>query len=299
MKPIPWLVAGLAGALGVVFLVGRRRIARLETIDWDSVVPAQGAKFVQTRSGRVHCVDIGEGKPLLLFHGSGRSIADWQEGAVQLLSGGHRVIAFDHYGCGRSERNTRFTYGYDLWIQQAIDLLDALEISQVAVIGHSVGGALACMVAAAHPERVQHVVTIGTGVAIEPAMFLPVIPVVGEFLMSRETMYGPAVSRQNKEALEAAFKVRGTRAALLMYIRRQATVDGLSAIVRRVFQNIRAPILHICSSEDRNISVQAARRLTRLTGGELVIIPGGTHMVHCEKPAEVTAEIEKFLACAR
>jgi pimeloyl-ACP methyl ester carboxylesterase len=284
-----------AGLLATLFLLGRRRIARVETIDSDSLTPAPLARFAQTRSGRVHCLDVGEGPPVLLFHGSGRSIADWQEGVVDLLAKRHRVIAFDYYGCGRSERNSRFTYGYGLWIQQAVDLLDALGIERVAVAGHSVGGAIACMVAAAHPDRVDRVVTIGTGIAVEPAQFLPVIPGVGELLMSRETMFGPAVSERNGEALEAAFKVRGTRAALLMYIRRQMTIDGLSALVRRDFQRIRAPILHISGSEDRNISVEAARRLTLMTHGELIIIPGATHMVHCEKPAELVAEIERFL----
>jgi 2-hydroxymuconate-semialdehyde hydrolase len=296
MRTILAFLAAMAGGFGILFVIGRQRIARVETSDSDGLVPAPGAKFVPTRSGRVHCLEVGDGTPVLLFHGSGRSIADWQEGVVNLIARHHRVIAFDYFGCGRSERNPRFTYGYGLWTQQAIDLLDALDVERVAVVGHSVGGALACMVAAARPERVDHVVTIGTGIAVEPAQFLPVIPGVGEFLMSRETMFGPAMSRHNGEALEEAFKVRGTRAALLMYIRRQMTIDGLSALFRRDFQRIRAPILHISGSEDRNISVQATRRLTLLTKGDLVIIPGATHWVHVEKPAEVTAAIERFLA---
>ena len=286
----------LLSTLGILYVLGRRAIGRMETVDWRDIAPRQGGRFVATRSGRVHCVEMGEGSAVLLFHGSGRSVADWLEGSMQALSKRRRVIAFDYYGCGCSERNPKFTYGYGLWIQQAIDLLDALGVGQATLVGHSVGGALALIVASAHPDRVDHVVTIGTGVAVEPAQFLPVIPGVGEFLMSRVTMFGPAMSRQNAEALEAAFKIRGTRAALLMYIRRQMTVDGLSTMARRVLQNVRAPILHISASEDRNISVQAARRLTWLTGSDLIVIPGATHMVHCEKPAEVTTEIERFLA---
>jgi pimeloyl-ACP methyl ester carboxylesterase len=295
MKATPWLLASVAGGLGVLFLIGRRRTARVETIDCDSLVPAPGAGFVLTRSGRVHCLDAGEGKAVLLFHGSGRSMADWQEGVIGLLSERHRVIAFDYYGCGRSERNPRFAYGYDLWTQQAIDLLDALGITETTVAGHSVGGALACMVAACHPDRVDRVVTIGTGIAIEPAQFLPVVPGIGEFLMSRATMFGPVVSPRNAEALKQAFAVRGTRAAFLTYIRRQATVDGLCVIARRIFQKVRAPVVHLSASEDRNISVDAVRRIARLTGGEVVVIPGGTHMIHCEKPAEVVHQIERFL----
>src|SRR5262245_53373939 len=115
MRKLLWIAGIVAGTLAGLTLIRRRRIARIETVDSENVRPVQGGKFVQTRSGRVHCVDVGEGKPVLLFHGSGRSTADWQEGVVDLLSRHHRVIAFDYYGSGRSERNPEFTYGYGLW----------------------------------------------------------------------------------------------------------------------------------------------------------------------------------------
>ena len=294
MKWLPW-IAGLAAAcLAGLFVMGRRAFARIEDVDSETVSPASGAKFIQTRSGRVHYLDIGEGPPVILLHGSGRSIADWREGA-QLLSKQHRVIAFDFYGFGFSERNRHFSYGYDLWIQEAIDLLDALGIVHVTIVGHSVGGALACMVAATHPNRIDHVVTVGTGMAIEPAQFVPVIPGLGEFAMSRQSMFGPAVSEQNRAELEAAFRIRGTRAALLMYIRRQMTIDGLR-LLRGVFEDVRAPVLHVSGSDDRNIPPRSAQELVLRTGGGFVLIQGATHMVHTDKPAELVATIESFLA---
>jgi 2-hydroxymuconate-semialdehyde hydrolase len=179
MLTLPRCAAIVTASLSVLYVVGRRAIARVETVDDAALQPADGARFVETRSGRVHCIDVGQGAPVLLIHGSGRGIVDWQEGVVERLSANHRVIAFDCFGFGRSERNVRFTYGYDLWIRQAVDLLDALGVERVTVVGHSVGGALACMLAAYHPKRVDQVVTMGTGMAIEPAQFLPAIPGVG------------------------------------------------------------------------------------------------------------------------
>jgi len=136
------------------------------------VAPAEGAKFITTTLGRVHYIDGGEGPPILLMHGSGRSIADWQEGTIERLALHHRVIAFDYFGNGFSERTASYTYGYDLWVNEAVALLSALKIEHVTVIGHSVGGALACILAADHPELADHVVTIGTGMTIEPQQFM-------------------------------------------------------------------------------------------------------------------------------
>jgi len=290
------LALGIAAAgLTGLYIAGRRAVARVETVDVATVKPATGAKFIQTRSGRVHYLDEGEGPAVLLMHGSGRSIADWQEGVVAGLSAQHRVIAFDYYGFGFSDRNPKFVYGYDLWIQQAIDLLDALRVDHVTVIGHSVGGALACMVAAEHPERVDHVVTIGTGMAIEPAQFIPAIPGAGEFIVARATMFGPAASPQNCAMLEAAYKIKGTRAALLTYIRRQMTIDGVR-LLRGVFEDVRAPVLHVSGAEDRNIPPNVARQLTKRTHGSFVSIPGAGHSVHTDAPARLVEEIERFLA---
>ncbi|MBI5290037.1 MAG: alpha/beta hydrolase [Chloroflexi bacterium] len=243
----------------------------------------------------MHHIDRGEGSAMMLIHGSGRSIADWDMGIVERLARRHRVLAFDLYGCGFSERRPSFTYGYDLWTQQAVDLLDALHVDQVAVVGHSLGGMLACVLAADHPGRVSSVVTIGTGLAIEPAQFLPAIPGVGELLMARSAMYGPAVSRHQEASLEAAYRIRGTRRALLMYIRRQMTIDGLR-LLRGVFEEMQVPVLHLSGTQDRNIPPDASHRLAKRTRGQFRPIAGAGHFAHTDAPDCVVAQIEDFLS---
>jgi pimeloyl-ACP methyl ester carboxylesterase len=290
-------LATLATTLVVwgLFAYGSWITSRVETQDQSSLVPLPGARFVQTRSGRVHVMDIGEGPPILLMHGSGRGLVDWQQGLAQRLAENHRVIAFDYYGNGFSERNAEFTYGYDLWVNEAVDLLDALGIERVSVVGHSVGGALACILAADHPDRVDRVVTIGTGMEIEPQQFLLAAPGVGEATFANMPHYGRAYSDGQKEALEAAFGVKGTRAALLQYIRRQMTVDGLR-LITGVFEDVRAPVLHLSGSEDENISPGAARALSLRTGGRFEVVGGVGHDVHILAPDQTAASIELFLS---
>jgi pimeloyl-ACP methyl ester carboxylesterase len=191
------VVLAVAVALIALHVVGVKRTARVETVDWKDLEPAPGAKFVTTRLGRIHYVDVGQGPPILLMHGSGRSIADWEEGAIERLAAHHRVVAFDYFGNGFSERNPDFVYGYDLWVDEAVELLAALSIPHVTVIGHSVGGALACILAADHPDVVDHVVTIGTGMTIEPQQFLPLVPGVGELMLANAATFGrpdPAIA---------------------------------------------------------------------------------------------------------
>jgi len=296
MRWVVWISAALATVLAALYVAGKRKIARVEPVDYASVKPSEGAQFVVTRSGRVHYQDLGTGPPIVLIHGSGRSIADWQEGVIERLVQDHRVIAYDCYGFGRSERNRKFTYGYNLWVAQVVDVLDALGIEHVTVVGHSVGGALALMLAAEHPSRVDHVVTVGTGIAVEPQQFIPVVPGVGELMIARETMFGPPLSPGNKQALEEAFTVRGTRTALLQYIRRQMTIDGLRVMLTGTFSRVTVPILHISGTNDRNISPKAARRLAKITGGAFLSIKDATHNVHADTPDELVTAIRSFLS---
>ena len=119
VKKFVWAFGMIVAGLFALYVAGKRAIARVETDDIERVAPAAGAKFIHTRSGRVHIADVGDGSVVLLIHGSGRSIADWRQGVIERLAQRHRVIAFDCYGFGFSDRSPKFVYGYDLWVQQA------------------------------------------------------------------------------------------------------------------------------------------------------------------------------------
>ena len=73
-----------------------------------------------------------------------------------------RVIAPDMAGFGFSERKPGATYNMDLWVGQAIGLLDALGLEQADVVGNSFGGALALALAIRHPQRVRRLVLMGS-----------------------------------------------------------------------------------------------------------------------------------------
>lgn len=284
----------VVAVLGGFYAIGVWRTASAETVAWDTLAPLPGGEFITTASGRTHYVDVGEGPAIILFHGSGRSVADWQQGAIERLARHHRVIAFDYFGMGFSERNPSFTYGYDLWITQALELLDALGVEKVTAIGHSVGGVLACILAADHAERVDHVVTIGTGMTIEPQQWLLLVPGLGETIMATSENYGGAQDEAHREAMAAAYRVIGTRAALLAYARRQATVDGMRLLFG-TFEDVKAPVLHLSGARDVNIDPKIAEALTARTRGKFVLIDGATHGLPMEVPDRFAEEVEKFL----
>jgi 2-hydroxy-6-oxonona-2,4-dienedioate hydrolase len=135
------------------------------------VSESQSSRFVQTASGRIHLHEAGEGHPVVMLHGSGPGATGWSNFGPNLdaFAERFRVIAPDMPGWGASDP---VSYEERDHVAAVIQLLDALDIERAAFVGNSMGGATTLKVAGRHPERVSHVVTMGSG-APGPRMFVP------------------------------------------------------------------------------------------------------------------------------
>jgi 2-hydroxymuconate-semialdehyde hydrolase len=114
--------------------------------------------------------DVGQGSPLLLIHGSGPGVSAWANWRLSIpeLAQRARVLAPDMVGFGFTERPAGQRYNMDVWVAQAVGVLDALDIERADVVGNSFGGALALALAIRHPQRVRRLVLMGSvGVPFE------------------------------------------------------------------------------------------------------------------------------------
>jgi pimeloyl-ACP methyl ester carboxylesterase len=104
-------------------------------------------------------------RPAVLFvHGAGMDHTAWQLQARWFAWHGHSVLAIDLPGHGRSEGPPIGTVPeLAQWLGRA---MDAAGIRQAAIVGHSMGGAIALEAAAALPERVTRIALLGTAAAI-------------------------------------------------------------------------------------------------------------------------------------
>ncbi len=94
--------------------------------------------------------------PVVLLHARGADGADWAEIAPALAAGPRRVYAPDLRGHGRSDWPGG--YGYATLRDDVHAFLGALGITRADVVGHSLGGAVACLLAQHSPELVQRLV---------------------------------------------------------------------------------------------------------------------------------------------
>ena len=141
----------------------------METHTPDQANPEIG-ESVRTGPVTTNYHDRGEGPPVLLLHGSGPGVSAWANWRLPMpyLTEHHRVIAPDLAGFGYSEAPEGWEYSTQTWLRQIVDLLDALGLERVSVVGNSFGGSMALALAIHHPERVDRIVLMGSvGVPFE------------------------------------------------------------------------------------------------------------------------------------
>ncbi|HEU0247365.1 MAG TPA: alpha/beta hydrolase [Gaiellaceae bacterium] len=117
-----------------------------------------------------HYHDAGEGRAVLLLHGSGPGVSAWANWRLVIpeLAEGFRVIAPDQIGFNQTLPPADVRYGRELWTSHALRLMEIIGVESYDVVGNSMGGAIAFSMAAAQPDRIGRIVAMGTmGVAAE------------------------------------------------------------------------------------------------------------------------------------
>ena len=100
-----------------------------------------------------------DGQPVLFVHGFGATARHFTLNIGPLAQAGFRVVAPELWGMGRSAK-PRGRYSLDRWVDQLIGLLESLGMQQTAVVGHSLGGAVAVRLARRSPERVARLALV-------------------------------------------------------------------------------------------------------------------------------------------
>lgn len=122
--------------------------------------------WVETAPGELtHYHELGHGSPVLFLHGSGTGVTAAANWWLNLPAIGQqaRCIAIDLIGYGRTVVAKGTEYGIREWVAHAARTLDALEIDKTWIVGNSLGGWLAFQFAIDFPDRIQGIVSMGTG----------------------------------------------------------------------------------------------------------------------------------------
>ena len=141
-------------------------------------------RFVDVGGVRTRYWMEGEGPVVLLVHGLSNAVEHWLLN-IDALAAEHRVYALDLVGQGRTDKPLSRSYALPDLANFVIDFMDAVGIDCADLVGHSLGGALALIIAETAPERAHRLVLIDTiGIASDLGLVLRLVslPGVGELV---------------------------------------------------------------------------------------------------------------------
>jgi pimeloyl-ACP methyl ester carboxylesterase len=226
---------------------------------------------------------------LILVHGAGGSHQHW--GQAVRSADAASTYALDLPGHGRSGGAGRRSIGD--YAALLMGFMDSLQLQQVVATGHSMGGAIAMMMALEYPERLAGLVLVGTGARLR------VLPAILEGTISdfEDTIklicryaYGIDTARQlvrrgQQQMLEVAPQIIHDDFA---------ACDAFDVMER--LGEIRCPTAVICGTDDRMTPPKYSEYLVeRIDKAELTLIAGAGHMVMVERPDLVADAIQSSL----
>jgi 2-hydroxy-6-oxonona-2,4-dienedioate hydrolase len=119
-------------------------------------------RLIDTKDYRIQVNDAGSGHPIFMIHGTGPGATGWSNFApnIKALSAKYRCIGVTMPGWGESSPQTVET-GRDQ-VEAMRQLMDTLGIERAAYVGNSMGGGISLRVLGKYPERVSHLITMGS-----------------------------------------------------------------------------------------------------------------------------------------
>ena len=267
-------------------------------------------EFIKLPMGTTH-YELGgpaDGALVVLVHGFSVPYYVWDPTFEALTGSGYRVLRYDLYGRGFSDRPD-VSYDLDLYMGQLENLLDELNLNQKThLIGLSMGGPIVSAYANRHPNQVKSVTLIAPEVlTVKSAEIFPMnLPVLGElvsgaylvpfYLPSSQTadFYDPGLFPGWKKRYQEQMVYKGFRRAILSSIRNLAGQDSLAEYKKLGETHI--PVLLIWGEEDQSVSFEAVQSaLDQMPQAELHIFPETGHLPHFEQAQEVSPVILEFI----
>jgi pimeloyl-ACP methyl ester carboxylesterase len=243
----------------------------------------------------LHVIEQGEGPPVVLIHGFGANAFTWAKIRV-MLSLRSTVFALDLKGFGDSPKPDDHAYTLRDHAECVLRLVEQRGLTEVALVGHSFGGAVALLAALElqrrAPGRLRRLVLIGSIGApqrIPPELQMLRTPVLGELLVATSPLWlvraallasyhdPRRIEDAYVEAYTAPLRTRAGRRALLRTLR-QTTLGDLQALFGRC-RELDVPVLLLWGRQDRIVPLAAAERLqAAIPGARLIVLERCGHI---------------------
>ncbi len=284
---------------------------RGETRDLDDAARSAAAgSFALLPEGCTHYELAGPERetPVVLVHGFSAPYFVWDTTFESLRLAGRRVLRYDLLGRGYSDR-PRVRYNLGLFLHQLGNLLDALGMQEVDLVGLSMGGLIASAFTVQNHGRVRRLALIDP-IGTQPmplnwlyrAALLPGLSEVIVSLLGTDKMveglardfFDPSEVERFREPYRAQMQFRGFKRAIISTLRNKV-VDGSPETYRRLGQ-LDTPVLLLWGKDDTTLPIKQSQSILALVPrAEFHAIENAGHVPNVEQPRQVNPILLNFL----
>jgi haloalkane dehalogenase len=266
--------------------------------------------YVEVEGLRMHYLDEGEGDPVVCFHGEPTWSYLYRKMIPELVESGHRVIAPDYAGFGRSDKPTeRRWYTYDRHVEAVTRLLEQVDVRAATVVVQDWGGPIGLRWATENPDRAERLVILNTGLfagQVNEAFMAwrdfaernPDMPV--GFVIQSATVTD--LPQEILDAYEAPWPNAESKAGVAQFpllVPLNPSDPGVAEMdaVREQLASWERPALVCFSDSDPIFTPKAGQRFVDLIPGadDLCVIEGAAHFLQEDKGEKIGREINSFL----
>jgi pimeloyl-ACP methyl ester carboxylesterase len=311
MATLMWIGLALVILVLVSYLIERLRPspASPERLSWAPEIPIQ---YVEVGGTRLRYISTGNGPPLVLLH-TLRTQLDMFQRVVPALAKRFRVYALDYPGHGYSDI-PKGDYSAEFLVSAVDSFLERVDISDAILLGESIGGTIALLLAARHNPRVKAVIAVnpydydrGRGLERSSVLGWPIfrlndVPVLGgtfqrlrNYPLVRQVFQGgvvragaipPALARE----LYRVGNRRGHNPAFMSLIHQWPSWER----ARQEYGSIDLPVLLIYGERDWSYEDEREADRRAVPGVTTRVVSNAGHFLALDAPEELLKEVFEF-----
>ncbi|HWB62693.1 MAG TPA: alpha/beta hydrolase [Chitinophagales bacterium] len=264
--------------------------------------------FINWRGAELHYTDEGTGYPVLLVHGFGGSLRNFSK-LDDSLRNEYRVLRVDLPGFGLSDfpemgKHPQYVQMYRDYISF---ILDTLHLDSVYVVGNSMGGGIAWLAAADHPDKVRKLVLLNSA-------GYDVSNVSGKLTMFRFKSVGHVFDKgmpvfMSESGLKKCYSdpTKANPDTWVLnnhFTNREGNIQNMLALARsqqfpdtNIIKQVQCPTLVIWGKQDHIIPVEHAKKFKRdIKNCTVLLFDSCGHVPMQERPGATTAALRSFFA---
>ncbi|HYY24244.1 MAG TPA: alpha/beta hydrolase [Candidatus Udaeobacter sp.] len=263
---------------------------------------------VRVNDAEIYYEVHGEGQPIVFLSETACDGEVWKIYQVPEFSKDHRVIIHDYRGTGQSSKPS-MNYTTQIFAKDTVALMDYLKVEDAIVVGHSMGGRVAQVLALDYPSRVKKLVLASTGSHYPKTKGLP-LKICKEMIEWGYEKYERDHSilvgftdefvKKHPDRVEHYLKVRMQNLCPVEFYLRHLLARQSHDTSGRL-KDIRQPTLILVGDDDRNMTSEINHRMSSdilargIPNSKLVILPNERHSYFFANPDAAHKIIRDFI----